>query len=145
MHYGPVAVAELHTRMLIGDDICRAQYDRDYCDRSVARGTRDGDSVIITIRVTDSNADGIFLGAMAAVLPAALVGFGQCLNSCTLLYPFTPAGWGIIAGGAAIGASIDAAVLRTAYRGGDAVRLARSRLTPVITASPHAVQASWRF
>jgi len=101
-------------------------------------------STIQRIRVTDSIAEGLALGGLIAAVPAAIVSVNQCVNACTLWYPFTPAGWGLIAGGMAIGAGIDAAVLRTAYRG-TAQRAVQSGWVPVITASSHAFVASWRF
>jgi hypothetical protein len=97
------------------------------------------------VRVTDSIAEGVVFGGLIATLPAAFVTVNQCLSSCALWYPFTPAGWGVIAGGVAIGAGIDASILRTAFQGGAGGRAARSRWTPVITGSAHAFQASWRF
>jgi hypothetical protein len=102
-------------------------------------------ATIRRIRVTDSIGEGILYGGLIAAVPAALVSLSQCVNTCTLWYPFTPAGWGVVAGGIAIGAGIDAAVLRTAYRGVNGGRSARARWTPAITASAHAVRASWRF
>ena len=97
------------------------------------------------VRVTDSIAEGLVFGGLIAALPAGLLSLNQCLSNCTLWYPFTPAGWGVIAGGIAIGAGIDAATLRTAYRGAAADRSARSRWTPVITGSAHTLRVSWRF
>ena len=102
-------------------------------------------TMIRRIRVTDSIAEGIVFGGLIAALPAAVVSLNQCLHACTLLYPFTPAGWGVIAGGMVIGARIDASVLRTAYRGPAGERTARARWAPVISGSAHAVAASWRF
>jgi len=97
------------------------------------------------VRVTDSIADGAVFGGLIAVLPAGLVSLNQCLSSCTVWYPFTPAGWGVIAGGIAIGAGLDASLLRTAYRRGPGGRSARSRWAPVITGSAHTLRVSWRF
>ena len=97
------------------------------------------------VRVTDSIAEGLVFGGLIATLPAGLVSLNQCISSCTLWYPFTPAGWGVIAGGIAIGAGIDASMLRTAYRGGPGGRSARSRWAPVITPSAHTLRVSWRF
>jgi hypothetical protein len=107
-------------------------------------GTFDAAS-IRRVRVTDSIAEGVVFGGLIAALPAGLVSLNQCLSSCTLWYPFTPAGWGVIAGGIAIGAGIDASVLRTAYRGVPGGRSARSRWAPVITGSAHSLRVSWRF
>jgi hypothetical protein len=97
------------------------------------------------VRVTDSIAEGVVFGGLIATLPAAFVTVNQCLSSCALWYPFTPAGWGVIAGGVAIGAGVDASILRTAFQGAAGGRAARSRWTPVITGSAHTFQASWRF
>jgi hypothetical protein len=96
------------------------------------------------VRVTDSVVDGMIFGGMLAVLPAGLVSFNQCISSCTFWYPFTPAGWGVVAGGIAIGGGIDAATLRTAYRSASG-RSVRSRWVPVISGSPHTIHATWRF
>jgi hypothetical protein len=97
------------------------------------------------VRVTDSIADGVVFGGVIAALPAGLLTLNQCVNNCTLWSPFTPAGWGVIAGGMAIGAGIDAATLRTAYRGTRAGASARSRWAPVMTGSARTFRASWRF
>lgn len=97
------------------------------------------------VRVTDSIAEGVVFGGLIAALPAGLLSLNQCLSNCTLWYPFTPAGWGVIAGGIAIGAGIDAATLRSAYGGAAVERSARSRWTPVITGSAHTLRVSWRF
>jgi hypothetical protein len=97
------------------------------------------------IRVTDSIAEGVVFGGLIAALPAGLLSLNQCVSNCTLWYPFTPGGWGVIAGGIAIGAAIDAATLRTAYRSAPVERSARSRWAPVITGSAHTLRVSWRF
>jgi len=97
------------------------------------------------IRVTDSIAEGVVFGGLLAALPAALVSFNQCVSNCTFLYPFTPAGWGIVASGMAIGAGIDAATLRIAYRGPAVGRSTRSRWVPAVSGSARALRASWRF
>ena len=94
--------------------------------------------------MTDSVAEGLVFGGLIAAVPAAIVSVDQCVHACTLWYPFTPTGWGVIAGGLVIGASIDAAVLRTAYRG-TAPHGAESRWMPVITGSRRVFVASWRF
>ena len=110
----------------------------------VNAGTFDASS-IRRVRVTDSSAEGVVFGGLIAALPAALVTLNQCVSSCALWYPFTPAGWGVIAGGIAIGAGIDASMLRTAYRGVSGRRSARSRWAPVTIGSMQTFRASWPF
>ena len=97
------------------------------------------------VPIADSIAEGVVFGGLIASVPAALISLQQCLSSCTLWYPFTPAGWGVIAGGVAIGAGIDASTLRTTYRGTSGGRSARARWAPVITGSAHTLRLSWRF
>jgi hypothetical protein len=97
------------------------------------------------VRVTDSIAEGVVFGGAIAAVPAALLTLNQCVSSCTFWYPFTPAGWSVIAGGIAIGVGIDASTLRIAYRDTAVGRSARSRWVPVITGGARTLHASWRF
>jgi hypothetical protein len=110
----------------------------------VASGTLESAS-IRRVRVTDSIAEGVIFGGLIATVPAGLMTLSQCVNSCALWYPFTPTGWGIIAGGIVIGAAIDASTLRTAYRAAPIRRSARARWTPVVTGSAHTLRVSWGF
>ena len=71
------------------------------------------------IDVRDGVWEGIAIGAVAALLPAAFVTFADCVNdACSGFGMLSSRGWAVVGAGAAAGAAIDAGKTRHAYRRG---------------------------
>jgi hypothetical protein len=96
-----------------------------------AQGRFDEASVSL-IEVNDSIADGILQGALLSLIPAFLVSYRSCIERCDIIGFLTPAGWGIVAGGAFVGGLIDKGVMRRAYRRSAGASTMSLQWTPVL-------------
>jgi hypothetical protein len=102
-------------------------------------------TAIQKIEVSDTIWDGASMGAFVSILPAGLVSFASCIESCSTFLAFSAGGWGVIAVGAVVGALIDASVLRNAYRRTEPGASRRVRWAPVLTGRGKGVQVSIQF
>ena len=95
------------------------------------------------IHVKDSIWDGVFDGMIYSILPAYAVSADECWESCDGWAK--AASWGVFAAGGVVGALIDRAVMRRAFRRAGSGTSARLQLLPATGNHRAALQFMLRF
>ena len=98
------------------------------------------------IQVKDSIGNGVFYGMLYSLVPAGLLSMDQCQESCSALGALSAGGWGVVAAGGVVGALIDRAVMRRAFRRAGSGTSAQLQLLPAAGGNHRAVvQVTLRF
>lgn len=98
------------------------------------------------IKVRDRLWEGVAMGTVASVVPAAFLSFGECINDpCSGFWVLSSHGWAVVAAGAIVGAAIDAGRTRHAYRRLDRRNSSGVQWSPVVGNNQRGVLVSLQF